>query len=92
MTVAEIQSAIINTTLSNDEINQIAETIKYKRSLIGREVARTLTVGDQVRFTDSRQGRLIRGRLEGIKIKNAVVTTPVGRYRVPLSMLTLDVG
>ena len=88
MTLNEIQTAILNSNLSNDEINILAEAIKFKRSQIGREVARSLTIGSQVKFTDSRYGRIVTGTLEAIKIKNATVATAVGRYRVPMNMLT----
>ena len=88
MTVESIQSAIISTNLSNDELNILADAIKYKRSLVGRDVARTLATGSTVKFTDSRTGQVYTGTLVSIKIKNAVVNTAVGRYRVPLNMLT----
>ncbi len=88
MSVESIQSAIISSNLSNDDLNVLAEALKYKRSLVGREVARTLAIGSQVQFTDSRNGKVYTGTLASIKIKNAVVSTPAGRYRVPLSMLT----
>lgn len=88
MTLNEIQVAIFNTNLSNEELNILAEAIKYKRAQVGREVARNLTIGAQVKFTDSRKGIVIRGTLEAIKIKNATVATAVGRYRVPMNMLS----
>lgn len=88
MTLNEIQSAILNTTLNNDELNILAEAIKYKRSQVGRQVARSISVGSKVKFTDTRSGRVYTGTLEAIKIKNASVATAVGRYRVPLNMLS----
>lgn len=88
MTLNEIQTAILNTTLDNEELNILAEAIKYKRSQVGRQVARTLAIGTAVKFTDTRSGRIYTGTLEAIKIKNASVATPVGRYRVPLNMLS----
>lgn len=88
MTFTEIQTAILSTNLTNEELNILGDAIKYKRSQLGREVARSLTIGSQVKFTDSRKGMIIRGTLEAIKIKNATVATAVGRYRVPMNMLT----
>mgnify|MGYP000650928168 CR=1 FL=1 len=88
MTLNEIQLAIFNTSLSNDDLNILADAIKFKRSQLGREVARNLTIGSPVKFTDSRKGIVIRGTLEAIKIKNATVATSMGRYRVPMNMLT----
>ena len=88
MTLNEIQVAILNADLSNEELNILAEAIKYKRAQVGREVARSLPIGSQVKFTDTRRGQIIRGTLEAIKIKNATVATSVGRYRVPMNMLS----
>lgn len=88
MTLNEIQVAILNSNLTNEEISILVEALKYKRAQVGREVARSLTIGSQVKFTDSRKGMVIRGTLDAIKIKNATVTTALGRYRVPLAMLS----
>lgn len=88
MTLNEIQIAILNTQLSNDELNILADAIKFKRAQVGKEVARSLRVGSQVKFTDSRSGRVYTGTLEAIKIKNATVSTTMGRYRVPMNMLS----
>lgn len=88
MTLNEIQAAIINTNLSNDDLNVIMEAVAYKRSQLGREVARSLRIGSQVKFTSTRDGRTFVGTLDSIKIKNATVLTAAGRYRVPLNMLT----
>lgn len=88
MTLNEIQTAILNSNLTNDDLNILAEAIKFKRLQLGREVARNLTIGSPVKFTDSRRGIVIRGTLEAIKIKNATVNTSVGRYRVPMNMLS----
>ena len=88
MTLNEIQMAIINGNLTNDDLNTLGDAIKFKRSKLGREVARSLTIGSTVKFTDTRKGMIIRGTLEAIKIKNATVATSMGRYRVPMNMLT----
>jgi acid stress-induced BolA-like protein IbaG/YrbA len=88
MTLNEIQIAILNTQLSNDELNILADAIKFKRAQVGKEVARSLRIGSQVKFTDSRSGRIYTGTLEAIKIKNATVNTTMGRYRVPMNMLS----
>jgi hypothetical protein len=49
-------------------------------------VARTISIGSNVRFT-AKDGRVFTGTVQGIKIKNAVVQTGMGRYRVPMSLL-----
>jgi len=87
MKAYEIKRIIMDSTFSNDDLLQIAEGINYARHKLTRQVARSLQAGDEVRFVSTKTGKAYRGVLESIKIKNAIVTTPGGRYRVPMSML-----
>ena len=41
---------------SNNELNQIVEAIKLKRTQLSRQAVRNFTVGDMVQFTSSRTG------------------------------------
>jgi hypothetical protein len=85
-TIQEIKAAIISSNLSIDQLNEVVEAVKYARTQLGRQVARTISIGSNVRFT-GRDGKVFTGTVQGIKIKNAVVQTAVGRYRVPMSLL-----
>lgn len=85
-TIQEIKAAIIAGNFTAQDLNEVIEAVKYARTQLGRQVARSITVGSQVQFT-SRDGRTYTGTVQGIKIKNAVVQTNVGRYKVPMSML-----
>ena len=71
--------------LSNAELNQIIEAVKYARAQNGRQAARTLELGSQVRF-NGRRGP-VTGMLTEIKIKNAIVVAGQTRWKVPLAML-----
>jgi hypothetical protein len=86
MQVQEIKAAIISSNLTIDDLNEVIEAVKYARTQLGRQVARTISIGTNVRFT-GRDGRIVTGTVQGIKIKNAVVQTAGGRFRVPMSML-----
>ena len=86
MQVQEIKAAIISSNLSIDELNEVIEAVKYARTQLCRQVARTISIGSNVSFT-AKDGRVFTGTVQGIKIKNAVVQTGMGRYRVPMSML-----
>lgn len=87
-TIQEINTAIMHSAdLTNRDLDQIIESVKWRRAQLARMVARTLRVGDQVKFLSNRTGKLVIGQLEGIKIKNAIVNTSMGRYRVPMNML-----
>jgi hypothetical protein len=86
MQIQEIKAAIISSNLTIDDLNEVIEAVKYARTQLGRQVARTISIGTNVRFT-GRDGRVVTGTVQGIKIKNAVVQTGMGRYRVPMSLL-----
>jgi hypothetical protein len=85
MDADKISDAIIYGRFTNDELNLIIGAVKQARALNGRVAKRTLGVGQQVKFR-GRAG-VVSGVVESIKIKNAVIVTSGGRYRVPLSML-----
>lgn len=85
-TAQEINAQIISSNLSIDQLNQVIEAVKYARAQLGRQVARTISIGSNVRFT-ARDGQVFTGTVQGIKIKNAVVTTAQGRFQVPMSLL-----
>ena len=89
MDIQAITSAIKFGNLSNDDINQIVEAVKYARAQITRIKARSFMQGDKVRFTS--RGNTYFGTIVRLKIKNAVVR--VGNYQsynVPVSMLEAE--
>jgi len=89
MDINQIKSAIINGNLTNDEINAVSDALKYARSQLGKEVKRSMRVGDKVQFTDARIGYTHSGSVLKINIKYVQVATPKGTYRVPANMLTV---
>lgn len=87
MNVQEINRSILTGTFTNDELNSIIDAVKYARSQLGRDTMRQLRRGAMVRFTSNRNGQTYTGTVEDIKLKNVVVTTGLGKFRVPASML-----
>jgi hypothetical protein len=87
MDIGTLNGAIMRGNYSNDDLNSIMETVKYARSQLGRAKLRAFGVGDSVKFTSSRNGRVYQGVVEGVKIKNVIVNTSMGRFRVPANML-----
>ena len=88
MTIQDIIREIRNGVFTNDDLNAIGSAIQFARAQLGRDVRRGLFPGAQVYFR-SRDGSTVHGTVDSIKIKNAVITTSVGRYRVPCNMLTV---
>jgi hypothetical protein len=87
MDIYTLNGVIMRGNYSNDDLNSIMETVKYARSKLGRAKLRSFGVGDSVKFTSSRNGRVYQGVVEGVKIKNVIVNTSMGRFRVPANML-----
>lgn len=87
MTVTNIVRAIKTGDFSNDELNRISEAVRFARAELVRENKRQLSQGTTVQFISG--GRVFHGTIECIKVKNAVVATSAGRYRVPMNMLTI---
>ena len=88
MSVTTITREIIAGTLTNDELNKIGDAIRFARSQITQTNRRSLVVGTNVKFTNSRTGQTMTGRVEKMALKFATVSTPTGRWKVPASMLT----
>jgi hypothetical protein len=87
MDIGTLNGAIMKGTYSNDELNSIMDAVKYARSKLGRAKLRAFGVGDSVKFTSNKNGRVYQGVVEGVKIKNVIVNTSMGRFRVPANML-----
>ena len=83
-TVQEIVS-LLHKIDSNDELNQILDAWKLRRTFLTRQNVRTLRVGDLVQY-DGRNG-LTKGKVEKINRKYIIVSTPFGKWRVPANML-----
>lgn len=73
--------------MDSNELNQIVEAIKLKRTWLAKTTARSLTVGDTVEFT-GRHGHTERGRVAKINPKTVIVNAGPGqRWRVDASLL-----
>ena len=90
MNIAQVNSAIMHGGFTNDQLDSILSAIKFAREQIRREVRRELRIGCTVSFISNRNGQKYSGKVDSIKIKNAIVVTPLGRYRVPCNMLTVE--
>ena len=84
----KLQSAIeAIMKMDNDELNQIIEAVKMKRTYLARSTTRALTVGDEVSFR-TRSG-YEDGKVIKVNRKTVVVDCGLTRYKVPASMLTI---
>lgn len=87
MNIQAINGAILAGGFTNDQLTSINDAVKFARSKLLRQVANSLSIGSAVQFTSNRNGKVFKGTIESIKIKNAIVNTQLGRYKVPMNML-----
>jgi hypothetical protein len=87
MSVNHIVTELMSGTLTNDDIEQVTQALKYARAQVGREVKRQLAPGASVRFYHPKQNFYIAGTVNRIKQKYVLVDTPRGRYNVPANLL-----
>ena len=86
VTELETINALVS-KMSLEDIKETNERMSLQRTFLGKDIMRSLVIGDKVSFT-GRGGVLVEGTVEKIAIKNVSVDTGRGRWRVPASMLT----
>ena len=87
MNAKQIVSELMSGNLNNDELEQVAQALKYARSQVGNQIKRQLRPGVSVKFYHSKQNFYIAGTVNRIKQKYVLVDTPQGRYNVPANLL-----
>jgi hypothetical protein len=87
MDIGTINGAIMRGGYTDDQLTSIIDAVKFARAQLGRAKLRSFGVGDSVKFTSNKNGRTYQGVVEGVKIKNVIVNTQMGRFRVPANML-----
>jgi len=89
MNVSQINTAIIQGTFTNDELSSMIDAVKFARARVAQKTKYSVRIGSKVQFTSSRSGQVIQGTVRKIAIKNIIVDTPMGGYKVPANMLEL---
>ena len=88
-TVQEINTAILSSTLSNDDLNSILDAVRFVRSQITRKNTGSLVVGTRVKWDSPRAGREMSGTVVKVGRKNIKVEIGSGMiWRVEASMLS----
>lgn len=89
MDINQLRSVVMYNGYSNDELNSLIEAIRFARAQLTRQIKRSICVGDNVNFTDSKKGVNYTGSVMKIAVKYVTVKTVKGLYRVPANMLTV---
>jgi hypothetical protein len=94
VTIQDVNSAIMFGDFTNDQLNSIASAIKFRRGQITKEVKRGLTIGEKVKFVNSRTGGVVIGNVTKVNRKFVIVREAAKsngffatQWRVPASML-----
>ena len=82
MNMIQIKQAVKNGNFELAELNELGSFINSVKVLNAKS---SISVGDQVYVVQKTKRTL--GIVEKVKVKNALVSLPQGKYNVPLSML-----
>ena len=69
MNVKEINSAIMFSNLTNDELSTVIDAVKFARAQLTQQKKRSFSIGDRVKFTSNRNGLTYVGTVRKVKIK-----------------------
>jgi hypothetical protein len=89
LTIQQVNSAIMLQTWTNTELSSMIDAVKWNRDHLAKQIKRSITRGDNVEFTSSKTGRLMRGFVTKVAIKYVTVDTGMGLWKVPANMLTV---
>ncbi len=87
ISIKDVNSAIMFSNFTNDELTSIIDAVKYARAQLTKQKTRTFKLGDAVKFTSNRNGLTYTGTVRKVKIKFVLVSTNAGVYNVPANML-----
>ena len=79
--------------MDNDQLNEVIEAIKLKRTHLSKQAVRSFKIGDIVGFTGKR-GNQVSGKVKKVNLKYVVIDCGTqGQWRVPGNHLTkLGIG
>ena len=89
MNLNQIKAEILTGGFDNAGLQELMETVQYARAQLGKTVKRQLQPGVSVSFVSNRSGQRVLGTVERVAIKNIVVRTALGLYRVPANMIEM---
>ena len=89
MNIMQINTAILQGGLTNNELTSIIDAVKFARARLTEQNKRSLSIGDNVHFNSTKlKGAGVTGVVIKIAIKFVTVKTVSGMWRVPANMLS----
>jgi hypothetical protein len=89
MNVQAINTALVTGSFTNEQLSSVIDAVKFARSRLANVTKWSLKVGSEVKFTSSKTGITMQGRVTKIAIKYVTVQTAQGLWRVPANMLSV---
>jgi hypothetical protein len=86
-TIQEVNQAIMFGTWTNVELASMIDAVKWNRAQLTKNVKNSIKPGQMVRFTSSKTGQTILGKVRKIAIKFVTVDTGQTLWKVPANML-----
>ncbi len=87
MDIKQINSAIMFGTWTDVELSSMIDAIKWNRAQLQKQVKRSISLGQTVKFTSTKRGMTMQGTVDKIAIKYITVRTNQGLWKVPANML-----
>ena len=87
MNLTQIKAEILTGGFDNAELRELIDTVQYARAQLGKDIQPQLQPCGWVSFVSNRSGQRVLGTVERVAIKNIVVRTALGLYRVPANMI-----
>ena len=87
MNIQAINTAIIQGTWSNQDLESMIDAVKYARARLTQRSKGALKLGQTVKFHSAKRGITMQGTVSKIAIKYVTVNTQQGLWRVPANML-----
>lgn len=89
-TQQQVVQHIMFGNLSNDELNNIIDAVKFARANIAKVNIRTIRAGTSVQFTSSKTGKNVTGEVTKVGRKFLIIRehgVNYGNWRVPANMV-----
>ena len=87
MNISQINTAIIQGTWTNMELESMIDAVKFARSRLAQTAKRSLRIGSTVKWTSSKNPFGEQGTVQKIAQKYVTVNTGKMIWRVPANML-----
>jgi len=90
LSIQEVNRAIMLQSWTNTELTSMIDAVKWNRDQLAKQIKRSIGRGDNVEFTSSKTGRVMRGLVTKVAIKYVTVSVPGwGSWKVPANMLSV---